>query len=54
MRRILPTDFLVGIYSLEGDTLTICNRNVSGSLNRPADFVGRQGVWLSVHKKRKP
>jgi uncharacterized protein (TIGR03067 family) len=46
-----PTDSVLGIYRLEGDTLTICNGNSDGA--RPADFVGRRGVWLAVYKRSK-
>ena len=31
---------LLGVYRIEGDALTICNRNGDGV--PPADFVGRQ------------
>jgi uncharacterized protein (TIGR03067 family) len=53
LRGDRATDFILGIYQLEGDKLTICNRNMSGSTERPTDFVGRQGVWLHVYKRGK-
>jgi uncharacterized protein (TIGR03067 family) len=42
-----------GIYSLEGDTLTICCREGSNEADRPLTFDKTQrGVWLQVLKRQ--
>jgi uncharacterized protein (TIGR03067 family) len=42
---------VLGIYRLEGDTLTHCYRN-SGAETRPVDFTPRAGVGVEVMRKR--
>jgi uncharacterized protein (TIGR03067 family) len=53
LRGAGATNFILGIYRLEGDTLTLCNRNLAGGKDRPGDFTGRKGVWLAVYKRSK-
>ena len=43
----------VGIYRLEGDTLTLCSRWSKAEKDRPKDFDGsKRGVWLEVFRRR--
>jgi uncharacterized protein (TIGR03067 family) len=46
---------LLGVYELEGDTLTLCYGSVGRAKGRPADLKARQGVCIEVlRRKKKP
>ncbi len=42
---------LLGIYSLEGDRLTLCLQEVMSELGRPEEFKGGPGRFLTVFKR---
>jgi len=45
----------VGVYKLEGDTLTICYIRSPGQREETAGFdPSKPGVWLEVFKRKKP
>lgn len=42
---------LLGIYKLDGDTLTICHSSSDASQQRPVDFNGSH--WLTIMKRKR-
>jgi uncharacterized protein (TIGR03067 family) len=55
MEGATPPVTFVGIYRLEGNTLTLCSRRSKAAKDRPTAFDGsRPGVWLEVFRRRQP
>jgi uncharacterized protein (TIGR03067 family) len=45
---------LLGVYELDGDTLTLCHGSVGRAKGRPADLKAHKDVCIAVLKRKKP
>jgi len=52
--RAAGPESILGIYKLEGDTLTYCYTHTFDETDRPADFKPQEGVVVAVFKRQKP
>jgi uncharacterized protein (TIGR03067 family) len=47
-------NIFLGIYRIEGDTLTYCVRHSADEKTRPKEFASKDGAWLQVYRRQKP